>query len=179
MAKEQPQKSNWQFYSSMEKLEELFEKFQYFAIHGATTNDKYGHSEVISYRIRPQQLLIHNKIIESLPDGWFKGKSDFHRKKDMIGTECLLNLLVTRNIVDPKTVNKYSQMLIDMNAIARKEHEASLNEEIDELIKHISIDGMTDSGKVLSELKEIRENVVKLNDDRNVRWAEQRNEESG
>ena len=162
-------KSNWKFFSSMEKLEELFGRFENYMIHGAPVNDKFGHNHLISYRVRPQQTTIHSKIIELLPDGWFSSKSDFHRKKDMIGTECMLNLLISRDIVEPKAIDKYGEFLKRMNVIAQKIHEDELNKEYDDLVFRMGNSGNKKASEFVNELKELKEHIVEFNHERSIK----------
>ncbi len=160
--KEKVTKSNWKFYSSMEKLEQLFDEFESIAMHGATFNDKFGHNASIAYRLHPQQAAIHNKLMEFMPDGFFTSKSDLYRKIDMIGTKCLLNLLVSRNIVEPKTIDKYVVQLKRINEIARHEREESLNQQFEEQIRRIGQNDSENLGKAIEDLNDIKDKMLEF-----------------
>jgi len=160
--------ANWKFYSSAEELKVLFKKFEDLMISGIPVNDQFGHNSTIQYRVRPQQTTIHNKIIESMPEGWCKNKSDFHRKKDAIGTECMLNLLLSRNIMEPEAVDRFSGFLMRMNAIARQEQEAALNLEFENLVMRLSHSGISNLNEIVADVKEIKGKMLEFNRERSM-----------
>ena len=156
-------KQNWKFIETMEKMESFFNDMENIMIDGVPVHDKYGHNNAVSYRVQPMQSTIHNKLIESLPDNWFKGNGDFHRKKDMLGCKCMMTLLLSREIMPPTLIDKYTEIIRKMNMIARVEQEASLEQQFDELQYKLNKSDKVDAKKVSRDIELIRESIKELN----------------
>jgi hypothetical protein len=129
---------------------------------GIPTTDRFGHSGVIKFKVRPIQIDIITGLKERMPDGWFSNQSQLFRGIMAAGCFTLIKLLKEDEQLNRREqVREYEGILESLNKIQKAARLNDLKEEIQEWELRVLRSRMEDKSKVVNLLDEWKKKIEK------------------